>query len=96
MKIEKDQQVTQKVTVGIKCDVCGKETNNISDPHFHHFSSNHSDWGSDSEESYEWHDVCSADCYFTKLKTLIIENSDSTTFEADDKSLTFLKDLTGL
>ena len=96
MKIEKDQQVTQKVAVGIKCDVCGKETNNISDPDFFNFNSHHDDWGSDSDESYENHDVCSSRCYFIELKRLIIENSDSTTFEADGKSLTFLKVLTGL
>ena len=93
MDIVEQKQVTKQVVIGRRCDVCGKETTGLSDPNFYHFNSHHNDWGSDSEESYEWHDVCSSDCYFGKLKDLISDNSDSTTFEADEKSIDFIKQM---
>lgn len=92
MRLIQKKTIQQEVAVGIECDVCGKRTSDINDPDFYNFSSHHSDWGSDSEDSYENHDVCSAHCYIDILKVLESEN-DSQTFEADGKSLPFIKRL---
>lgn len=92
MKIVEKKSIIKLVTVAIKCDVCSK-ISNISDIDFYSFSSSHDDNGNDSIDSYESHDVCSVKCYTEKLIYLVNENECYTTFKADDKPISFLKNL---
>ena len=74
MKVQKVKKVTEvkKVTVAHKCDVCGKvhEGKCIPDD-WHQFNHHHNEWGNDSIESYEYHEVCSAECYVVKFKECV-------------------------
>jgi hypothetical protein len=91
MRITEKKQVIQETAIGIKCDVCGKKTLDPNDSAYYNFSSHHTDWGSDSQDSFEVHDVCSSVCYLAKLKELIADNEDYPSFEADGKTPDFLK-----
>lgn len=64
--IKEYQTVNKEVRVGCKCDVCGVEVKGYAAGWFH-FNTHHSEWGNYSCESYEYYDVCSAECYVSKL-----------------------------
>lgn len=76
MYLKEQKSVTEfkEITVGIKCDVCGKihKCSYIPDE-WHNISMHHNDWGNDSVDSYESFDVCSPKCYITKLKECVKE-----------------------
>lgn len=94
--MKKTGTVTKLITsdIGVICDVCGKEDNSTADPEgWYSFNSHHDEWGNDSIDSYEDHDVCSAECYFNLIGKLLEENDYAETFVADNKNLVFLKDM---
>lgn len=71
----KTHTVTEKVLVKETryCDVCKKE---IATNSFWKLTTHHNDWGNDSIESYEYFDVCSADCLREKFDEYV-KNSDN-------------------
>jgi len=74
MKITKEKQVTEfkTVTTGYKCDVCGKIHDKNSFPdEWHSFNHSHNEWGNDSIDSFEYHEVCSVECYWVKFKECV-------------------------
>ena len=95
MEIRKQKKVTEKkyVTVGYKCDNCGKEIKGSRRPkEWHHFSSHHNEWGNDSIDSYEHYTVCSPKCYVEKLiKVVDSELSGRYDAEIDDMSIQFAR-----
>ena len=74
MRIEEKKDVTVKksVTVGYKCDSCGKVVHEGGLPsNWHSFDTNHDDWGNDSIDSFSYYHVCSPKCYFNKMNELL-------------------------
>ena len=57
--------VTRAVCVGVECDICNK--NIEPEDYFYEIITSHSDWGYDSGDSVEDHDVCSNKCLFRFL-----------------------------
>ena len=92
MKITEYKEVTQKkeVTVGFKCDNCGKvhSSNSLPDD-WHEFSGHHNSWGNDSCESYEYYMACSPECYAKLLHNAVEEYKEYSTAEIDDFSIDF-------
>jgi hypothetical protein len=72
-KTEKKEVTSkQEVTIGYKCDCCGKEINATQLPNeWHNFNSHHDEWGNDSIDSYEYYDVCSPKCYRDKMIQIV-------------------------
>ncbi len=90
MVIKETQTKTQEVSIGTKCDCCGKETREIYPDTWHHFDSYHSDWGNDLCDSYEYFDACSPQCFLTIIKK---EFSDGHGIETpDDRSSVMISD----
>lgn len=94
MDIKETKEVTEvkSVTVGHKCDNCGKVHNGQFPDEWHHFSSHHNEWGNDSIDSYEYYDVCSPECYVKKL-TEVVEGEMSGRYdgEVDDMEIQFAR-----
>ena len=84
--------VSQKVCDGCQKGVSEKEY----DESWYSFSASHNEWGNDSVESFEYHDVCSSECYIKLVKTLLGEFEEySGSTVIDDKKYEFLSDLVG-
>lgn len=93
LKEQKKVTKLENVTIGHKCDNCGKVINTERFPdEWHHFSSHHNEWGNDSCDSYEYYDVCSAKCYVEKF-TDVVENelNGRSDAEVDDKEIQFAR-----
>lgn len=78
MKLTEVQELTslKEVTIGYKCDNCGKIHNGASIPDdWHDFSGHHNSWGNDSRDSYEFYTSCSPECYGKLLKKAVEEFS---------------------
>lgn len=73
MDIKKTKEVTEvkTVTVGHKCDNCGKVHDGQLPDDWHIISSHHNEWGNDSIDSYQCYDVCSPKCYIEKLTEVV-------------------------
>ena len=98
MVITEIKQVTEnkKVTVGYKCNHCGKIHNGSDIPDdWHEFNSHHNSWGNDSVDSYEYYLACSPKCYAKLLKEAVDEYSgcDYDEVEISGFSLEFAKQL---
>ena len=94
MKIEKRLEVTEvkMVTIGRKCDVCEKVSDEKYTPDdWHSFSHNHNEWGNDSVDSYEYHEVCSPECYVIKLKECVEELADYENARVGDFEIQFAR-----
>lgn len=77
-----------KVVSGVKCDVCGKEFNNMDS-----VTMKHGDWGNDSIDSYTNKDYCTLECY-KNLAIQFLDNPDYNgygTSEFDDIEINKLK-----
>lgn len=92
MKIEKKKMVEQTITVGHKCDFCNKETG-PNEKDIFGFSSSHQEWDSDSNESFEWHEVCSWSCFIVKLTQLYEENKQYLSFKVSGIPLWIIKQI---
>lgn len=68
--IKEERTVKKEVAVAWRCDVCGVQTSDSRQykQEWLGFSEGHHGWGRDSEESREWHDVCSVDCFIKQLQ----------------------------
>ena len=87
--IKETRQVMKKieVTVGITCDVCGKD---IQEDYWT-LRTSHNDWGNDSIDSYKHFDLCSKGCISQKLKDYYEDCKDSRTQEFELEQAYFLK-----
>lgn len=56
---KKTVAVVKEVTVGVKCDFCGKQ---VDHRNYFHITTSHHDWGNDSIDSYEYMDACCPEC----------------------------------
>jgi phospholipase C len=86
---------TREVTIGFICDVCKKEHIGEDVPdNWHSFSHQHSEWGNDSMDSWEYFHVCSAGCYTTQLGKCLKEMSGyKRSAEIDNMTFDFASDL---
>lgn len=87
----------RQVTVAIECDHCNRRVEEADPTGWHHFSSSHTDWGNDSIESVESHDVCSWACYLAIVRDLVNDYDKAKpmypTLQVDEKDHAFLTDL---
>ncbi len=72
-KIEEVKTVQNSVTIGYKCDICGKEHIGSFPNDWHQFGHHHSDWGNDSGDSSEYFYVCSVPCFANQLEKSLDE-----------------------
>ena len=96
MKITEYKEVTQRkeVTIGYKCDSCGKIHNGSYKPdNWHSFSGSHGEWGNDSIDSFKYYMVCSAACYVSMLNVAIKEYDDYNSAQIDYFTIEFAKEL---
>ena len=75
IKEKKEVVKYETVTIGHKCDQCGKEVHEGDGfpDGWHEFISGHYGWGNDSIESIKQHLVCGGKCYLDRVKELIPE-----------------------
>lgn len=99
MEIRETKEVTEtkSVVVAHKCDVCGKINNgkNIPDE-WHSFNHHHNEWGNDSIDSYEYHEVCSPVCYWTKFKECVKDLEGYSDAKVDDFEIQFARRLVNI
>ena len=99
MIIKETKMIHQVAPVGVKCDCCGATTDYgyqhiTNQPLWHHFASGHYDWDNDSCDSVETFDVCSVECYWKTVKTLLLELEDyKGTAYIDNKNWPFMMEL---
>jgi len=94
MKITEYKEVTQreKVTIGYKCDNCGKIHNGNSMPDdWHEFSGEHNSWGNDSRDSCVHYTACSPECYAKLLHRAVEEFEEFWDAEIDYFTIDFAK-----
>ena len=92
MRVKEKKLVTEcrEVTLSVKCDVCGKMHQGSDLPdEWHSFSHHHNHWGNDSYESYEYHDVCSPECYWKRFSYCIAELDGCDDAEVDGFQIQF-------
>jgi hypothetical protein len=68
--IKEEQTVKKEVTVAWRCDACGVQTADEDQykQEWFGFGKSHQGWGL---ETWEWHDVCSVDCFINHLQERI-------------------------
>lgn len=95
MKRERTESVPRTVVYATVCDNCGKTGEGADPEGWHHFTSHHGDWGSDSGESFANHDVCSWPCYLAIVSTVFATygGDDGGTLEIDDKDWSFISSM---
>lgn len=94
MKITEKRTVTEfkNVTIGRKCDVCRKTHEGDEFPdEWHSFSHHHNEWGNDSCDSYEYHEVCSPKCYWDKFKECVEDLSGRSNAKVDEFEIQFAR-----
>jgi len=99
MEIREKKEVTEikTITVAIKCDVCGNIHNGTDVPdEWHSFNHNHNEWGNDSCDSFEYHQVCSPECYWVKFKECVINLDGITWAKVDEFEIQFARRLVNL
>jgi hypothetical protein len=91
------QRVVKEVVVRTECDGCHKVESGEDPAGWAYFRSYHSDWGSESDESFESWDVCSFACYLTVVRKVFDDYTHDTpgrkTLSVDDKDWGFLHDM---
>lgn len=96
MKLTEYKEVTRKenVTIGYKCDNCGKIHNGSELPNdWHEFSAYHNSWGNDSCESTERYMGCSPECYAKLFQKAVEEFENYRDAVIDDFEIAFAKKL---
>lgn len=94
--IKEYKQVAQykEVTIGFKCDNCGKfHSSKILPNDWHEFIARHYDWGNDNCDSYEYYMACSPECYAKLLHQAVEDYKESPTAEIDKFSIYFARRL---
>lgn len=96
MEIKEKKKVVryEDVTIARKCDVCGNIHNGKHTPdEWHCFSSSHNEWGNDSIDSFEQHEVCSPKCYWVKMKQCVNDLDGYNDAEIDSFEIQFARRL---
>jgi len=94
MEVKERKEVTEvkMVTIARKCDVCGKiHKGKYTPDEWHTFSHSHNEWGNDSVDSIEHHEVCSPKCYLVKFKECIKDLSGRNSAEIDSFDIKFAR-----
>jgi hypothetical protein len=94
MEIKEKKQVTEfkEVTIGRKCDVCGKiHEGKYTPDEWHTFNHHHNEWGSYSYDSYEYHEVCSPECYWIKFKECVEDLKGYSNAKVDEFEIQFAR-----
>ena len=93
MKIRETKEVTEKrvVTIGYKCDNCGKIHNGDFPEDWHEFSGHHNSWGNDSCDSYEYYMACSPECFAKLLQQAVKEFENYDDAEINGYQIEFAK-----
>jgi len=88
----KEVTETKYVTVGYKCDSCGKVHTSKDLPNdWHEFNGHHNSWGCDSVDSYQYYVTCGLQCYGKLLREAIESFKDYDDSEIDGFSLGFAR-----
>lgn len=99
-RLTRVEQVPKEVTYAYRCDNCGREGTDLTPTHSGNrdpapgwvsFTSHHDEWGNDSVESHDSHDVCSFHCYVAVVRHLLSEWEGYPTLEIDDKDRCFME-----
>ena len=96
MRIKEIQYIArnEEIVIGIKCDVCGKiHKGNCLPDNWHEFDHHHGEWGNDSPDSFKWHQVCSPECYFKKLKECVSNLKGRSDASIDEFEIQFARKL---
>lgn len=94
MEVKEIKQVIkiESVTVARICDVCGKiHEGKYTPDEWHTFNHHHNEWGNDSIDSYEYHEVCSPNCYWTKFKECVEDLKGYKNAKVDDFEIQFAR-----
>jgi hypothetical protein len=94
MEVKERKEVTEfkMVTIARKCDVCGIEHKGKYTPdEWHEFSHSHNEWGNDSIDSVENHEVCSPKCYWEKFKDCVHDLKGRNNAEIDGFDIHFAR-----
>lgn len=92
MRITKKQEVTemQQIVVHYKCDFCNKISDTEEFPKtWHSFDHHHHEW----DDTFEYFDVCSIDCYFKQLVKSLKEMQSYESAEIGGMTPEFVKEL---
>lgn len=103
-RLSRDQAITEEVVYAIQCDNCVERADvkpgrYVDAPQgWATFSSHHNDWGNDSIESSEQHDVCSWACYLAIVRRVFDDYGEDrvrthATLVVDGHDWAFLKDM---
>lgn len=91
---KKIKYVTVSEVVGIKCDSCGKviptHRNTYRDDRYKYYDvmTGHSDWGNDSCDSIEHHDIC-PDCLISYIENYFENGRDTAYLNVDTEYATY-------
>jgi hypothetical protein len=98
MDIKQSKFVLKEEAIGKICDQCGKTELNskIYENNWLGFSESHQGWGSDSSDSFNWYDVCSAECFIAMLPVRIENNDGYSGAEIAGMPVNFCKQLLAL
>ena len=94
MEIREEKEITEvrKVVVARACDVCGKKHQGRFTPDdWHLFNHHHNEWGADSVDSYEYHEVCSVKCYASKFNECVQDLENRRDAKVDDFEIQFAR-----
>ena len=94
-KIMRTERVEQKIVVQTQCDICKKLAEGDGPDGWLSLSSGHSEWGNDSVDSMDHHDVCSYACCMTAVREVFDRFGEYESLYMDVGSLDqrFLKDM---
>lgn len=90
--------------MGVRCDACGRYQSVDEDRYASHtfepegwvsFGSGHNEWGNDSVDSDDRHDVCSFACYVAVMRDIYKRFGEYESLRADGKDRTFIAALIG-
>jgi hypothetical protein len=99
MEIKENKEVTEirSVIIARKCDVCGKVHEGEHTPdEWHSFNHHHQEWGNDSYDSCEYHEVCSPECYWVKFKECVLDLKGRNNAKVDEFEIQFARRLVNL
>lgn len=85
------ENVQKEVVYQTVCDACGKVGEGSEPKGWHRFDSHHGDWGNDSIESWDYHDVCSFSCYLEIVRKVVEDYGDGSTLSVDEKDYEFIR-----
>lgn len=90
-----EKTITKETIVGHTCDTCRKEERDyqVYKDNWFNFSEGHGGWGNDNIDSVNSYDVCSPECFLTKLTERVEWNDGYPDAEIADMPVAFCKRL---